>query len=146
MLAEVVCGQLTAFRLRQLAARVVTVHRMVSGADFEECHAQLVEEGIPASSAFTTVMRAFRSGGMTKDAIYLRGLLDLVDHVRGGSSLELFLLGKFSLSDLPLVQDLESRRILRPARIEARWLTDPYNLANLHGLAELTDSAQLVNG
>lgn len=146
VLAEVVCGQLTAFRLRQLAARVVTVHRMVSGADFEECHAQLVEEGIPASSAFTTVMRAFRSGGMTKDAIYLRGLLDLVDHVRGGSSLELFLLGKFSLSDLPLVQDLESRRILRPARIEARWLTDPDNLANLHGLAELTDSAQLVNG
>jgi len=146
VLAEVVCGQLTAFRLRQLAARVATVHRMVSGADFEECHAQLLEEGITASSAFTTVLRAFRSGGMTKDAIYLRGLLDLVDHVRGGNTLDLFLLGKFSLADLPLVQDLESRRILRPPRIEAHWLTDPDNLANLQELSELTDSAQLVNG
>ena len=132
--------------LRQLAARVVTVHRMVAGADFRECHRLLVEDGIPASSAFTTVMRAFRSGGMTKDAVYLRGVLDLVDHVQRGNGLDLFLLGKFSLADLPLVQDLESRRILRPPRIEARWLTDPENLDNLRGLSELTDSAQLVNG
>lgn len=84
VLAEVACGGLTAFRLRQLAARVLTVHRMVTGANFVEAHQALVEDGIPASSAFTTTMRAFRSGGMTKDAIYLRGMLELLEHLKDG--------------------------------------------------------------
>jgi len=145
VLAEIAAGQLTAFRLRQLAARVVTVHRMVAGADFRECHRALVDDGIPASSAFTTVMRAFRSGGMTKDAVYLRGLLDLVDHVQRGNELDLFLLGKFSLADLPLLEDLRTRGILRPARIRSRWLTDPVHLARLRALADVTDPAALVN-
>lgn len=145
VLAEIACGQLTAFRLRQLAARVVTVHRMVAGADFRECHAGLVDEGIPASSAFTTVMRAFRSGGMTKDAVYLRGVLDLLDHVRHGGTLDLFLLGKFALADLPLIEDLARRGILRPARVHARWLTDPACAARLRAATELTDPAGLVS-
>lgn len=145
VLAEVATGQLTAFRLRQLAARVVTVHRMVAGADFRECHRMLVEDGIPASSAFTTVMRAFRSGGMTKDAVYLRGVLDLVDHVQRGNGLDLFLLGKFSLADLPLLEDLHRRQILRPARIQARWLTEEASLSRVRALHGIVDPAQLVN-
>ncbi|MCK6056548.1 flavohemoglobin expression-modulating QEGLA motif protein [Micrococcus luteus] len=145
VLAEAASGQLTPFRLRQLAARVLTVHRMVAGADFHECHRALVEDGIPPSSAFTTVMRAFRSGGMTKDAVYLRGVLDLVDHVQRGHGLELFLLGKFALADLPLLEDLHRRRILRQARIHARWLTEEACLSRVRALHDIVDPAQLVS-
>ena len=86
VLAEVAVGGLTPARLRTLAARVVVVHDMLHGASFTECHERLVEAGIPSGSAFTTVMRVFRSGGLTKDAIYLRGLVDLLAHLNGGGS------------------------------------------------------------
>ena len=82
------CGSLTAFRLRQLASRVLTVDRRVAGASFHEAHEALVSGGIPPGSAFTTVMRVFRAGGMTKDAIYLRGLVDLLAHLRAEGRLD----------------------------------------------------------
>ncbi|WP_336704474.1 flavohemoglobin expression-modulating QEGLA motif protein [Micrococcus terreus] len=144
VLAEVACGGLTAFRLRQLAARVLTVHRMVTGANFVEAHQALVEDGIPASSAFTTTMRAFRSGGMTKDAIYLRGMLELLEHLKDGGSLDLLLLGKFALEDLPLVTDLQERGVLEPPRLTPRWLEDEDSAARLGRAAALGDPALLV--
>ncbi|MDI3330627.1 MAG: DUF1704 domain-containing protein [Micrococcus sp.] len=145
VLAEFASGGLTAFRLRQLAARVITVHRMVTGTSFRDAHAALVEDGIPASSAFTTTMRAFRSGGLTKDAIYLRGLLELIDHLRCGGTLELLLLGKFSLQDLPLVTHLKDRGVLEPPRLRPRWLTEDDCVRRLDRLANLDDPADLVN-
>ena len=144
VLAEVACGGLTAFRLRQLAARVLTVHRMVTGANFVEAHQALLEDGIPASSAFTTTMRAFRSGGMTKDAIYLRGMLELLEHLKDGGSLDLLLLGKFALEDLPLVTDLQERGVLEPPRLTPRWLEDEDSAARLGRAAALGDPALLV--
>ena len=39
-------------------------------------------------------MRVFRSGGMTKDAIYLRGLVELLEHLGAGGSLDPLWLGK----------------------------------------------------
>ena len=47
VLAEIACGGLTAFRLRQLASRVVTVHRMIGGASFAEAHEALVADDFP---------------------------------------------------------------------------------------------------
>ncbi len=145
VLAEIASGGLTAFRLRQLAARTITVHRMVTGVSFRDAHEALVEDGIPASSAFTTTMRAFRSGGLTKDAIYLRGVLDLIEHLRAGGTLDLLMLGKFSLQDLPLVTDLKARGVLEPPRLQPRWLTEKSCLQRLERLAELDDPADLVN-
>ena len=48
VLAEHLVGGLTARRLRQLAARVVAVHRMIGGAPFAEVHDALVDDGVPA--------------------------------------------------------------------------------------------------
>lgn len=146
VLAEVGCGGLTPFRLRQLAARVLTVHRMLAGASFREAHQALVEEGVPAGTAYTTVMRVFRSGGLTKDAIYLRGLLDLRGHLAQGGSLDLLFLGKFALRDLPLVRDLHERGMLRPARLTPRWLLDPRSLTRLREAATTDDLTTLTKG
>lgn len=146
VLAEIASGGLTAFRLRQLAGRVVTVHRLVSGASFAEAHEALVQDGFPEGSAFTTVMRAYRSGGVTKDAIYLRGLVDLLAHVRDGGSLELLCRGKFSLADLPLVTELDEKGVLEPARISPRYLNDPIALERIATAAAVDGLDQLLEG
>src|SRR5690606_5105905 len=48
VLAEHLVGGLTPFRLRQLAARVVAVHGMVTGLSFAEVHGDLVAAGFSA--------------------------------------------------------------------------------------------------
>lgn len=146
VLAEVACGELTASRLRQLAGRVVTVHRMLGGASFRECWAALVDTGFHPAGAFTTVMRVFRSGGLTKDAIYLRGLLDLLAHLRRGGSLDALFLGKFSLADLPLVDELAARGVLHPPVLLPRWFDDPAGRRRLEAASHVTDPTALIQG
>jgi uncharacterized protein (TIGR02421 family) len=144
VLAEYAVGGLTPQRLRQLAARVVAVHGMVSGATFGAVHQQLVEEGFSPNGAFTTTMRAFRSGGLTKDAIYLRGLLDLLGHLADGGTLDLFWLGKLSLRDLPLVSELADRGVLAPPKLLPRYLADPAATARLERAARATEPTDLI--
>lgn len=146
VLAEIACGGLTAFRLRQLAGRVMTVDRLVSGATFGEAHEALVGAGFPRGSAFTTVMRVYRSGGVTKDAIYLRGLVELLEHVRAGGGLDLLCRGKFSLRDLPLITELEEKGVLVPARLAPRYLTDPDAVRRIETAANTDALHQLLGG
>ena len=146
VLAEVACGGLTPNRLRQLAARVLTVHRMLAGNSFVDCWQQLVDSSVSRPSAFTTTMRVFRAGGLTKDAIYLRGLLDLLEHLRCGGSLEPFWLGKFSLVDLPLIEDLLARGILNPPTLVPRWYDTADGADRLAAAASDPDPTQLIEG
>jgi uncharacterized protein (TIGR02421 family) len=145
VLAEIACGGLTAARLRQLAARVVAVHSLVGGASFVETHRLLTERGLPAGSAYGVTMRVYRAGGFTKDAIYLRGVLALLGHLAAGGVLDLLFLGKFSLEDLPLVEDLASRGLLAPARVMPRYLSDPATAGRLRDAAHAEDLVSLVN-
>ena len=146
VLAEVAVGGLTAARLRQLAARVVVVHDLLAGAGFTDCHRRLLEAGLPTGAAFTTVMRVFRSGGLTKDAIYLRGLMDLLAHVRHGGSLELLYCGKFALTDLPLVEDLADRGLIHPPTVLPRFWDLPGTTERLTEAAAAEDLTQLTRG
>ena len=54
-------------------------------------------------------MRVFRAGGLTKDLVYLRGLVDLLAHVRHDHALDALWLGKMALDDVPLVEELAER-------------------------------------
>ena len=144
VLAEYLVGGLSPERLRQLAARVVAVHRMVAGASFADVHEHLLDAGFSRSGAFTITARAFRSGGLTKDAIYLRGLLEVLGHLAEGGSLDLLWLGKLSLEDLPLVSDLAERGVLHGPRLLPRYLDDPEVAARLESAAGLTDPAALI--
>jgi uncharacterized protein (TIGR02421 family) len=131
VLAEYLVGGLTPSRLRQLAARVVAVHQMVEGASFPDVHRSLVGAGVPRVPAFTIAVRVFRSGGLTKDAVYLRGLMDLVAHLRAGGDLDVLWLGKMALADAPLVEELRSRGILLEPALRPRYLDDPAAQARL---------------
>jgi len=146
VLAEVACGGLTTGRLRQLAARVVTAHRRVAGASFVDAYRGLVDTGFSRRLSFTTTMRVYRSGGLIKDAIYLRGLIDVLAHLADGGLLDLLLRGKFALEDLPLVMDLEERGILRPALVTPRFLLDEACVRRLEAAAGATDLITLTEG
>lgn len=143
VLAEMLVGGLSPIRLRQIAARVIAVHEMIDGASFVDVHGSLTAAGLSPTGAFTTTMRVFRSGGLTKDAIYLRGLVDLLGHLSEGGELEMLLVGKLSLADLPLVGDLLDREVLGGPRLRPLYLDDPAVPVRLEEAAAVTDLSQL---
>lgn len=144
VLAEFLVGGLSTYRLRQLAARVVATDEMMSGARFRDVHAGLVSHGFSPYSAFTTTMRVFRSGGLTKDAIYLRGIQRLIGHLNAGGRLDLLWLGKLALDELSQVDDLLRRGALVKPRLVPRYVDDPATSIRLEEAADLSDLAQLV--
>jgi uncharacterized protein (TIGR02421 family) len=132
MFAEHLAGGLGARRLRLIAVRVVAVRRMIGGTSFADLFAELVEQhGIGPRAAFGVAIRVFRGGGLTKDAIYLRGLRDLLAHLASGGSLEPMLVGKIALDQVPFVEELLRRQVLQPAALRPRWLDDPAAAARL---------------
>ena len=52
-------------------------------------------------------------------------------YVADDGDLDLLWLGKFSLSDLPLIEDLDRRGVLRSPRVLPRFLQDPATADNL---------------
>jgi uncharacterized protein (TIGR02421 family) len=144
VLAEHLVGGLTAGRLRQLAARVVAVHQMVEGASFAEVHRALVHAGVQQGPAFSIAVRVFRAGGLTKDAVYLRGLIDIMTHLRAGHDLEVLWVGKMALADAPLVEELRSRQVLVQPTLRPRYLDDPAARSRLRRAATITSLGDLI--
>jgi uncharacterized protein (TIGR02421 family) len=126
VLAEHLVGALTPGRMRLLAARVVAVHALVEGADFVEIYRELVEtSGLGKRLAFSTTTRVWRGGGLTKDAVYLRGIVDLLRHFNEGRSLEPLLVGKIAGVHLPLVEELMARDVIhRPKHVPRHFRSD----------------------
>jgi uncharacterized protein (TIGR02421 family) len=112
--AEYLAGGLLPSRLRTLAARVVAVRCLTDGAEFPEAFRELTRGyGVPERAAFTVCMRVYRSGGLTKDMVYLRGLVGLLGYLRDGGEIEPLFLGKIALSHIPLIQELRWRQVLQ---------------------------------
>lgn len=125
VLAEYLVDGLTNSRLRILAARVVGVHRMISGASFCETYYLLTSKyQFPPRTAFTITMRIYRGGGLTKDAVYLRGLIEVLDYLKKGNELEDLLIGKIRVDYIPIMQELIHRRILKPVPLRPRYMLD----------------------
>ena len=132
VLAEYFVGGLTPARLGLLAARVLAVDAMLRGASFVETFRLIRDtELFSGESAFGIVMRVYRSGGLTKDAMYLRGLSALLQHLAQGGSLEPLLLGKLPLQDVPVVEELRWRQVLRPPVLRPRWIDHPQTASRL---------------
>jgi uncharacterized protein (TIGR02421 family) len=144
VLAEYLAGGLTARRLRQLAARVVAVHQMCTGEPFPTVHRNLVETGVSRREAFTITMRVFRSGGLTKDAVYLRGLRDVVAYVGAGSDLDVLWLGKMAISDVPSIVALRARGVLVDPVLLPRYLADPMAQQRLARITARTVPLDLI--
>ena len=122
VLAEHLSGGLPPGRLRVLALRVVAAHSVTEGAKFGDTYRLLESHRAGRYLAFMTTMRAHRSGGMTKDALYLAGLTRLLDHLRADGRLDSLLVGKISLAYEPLVAELLDRDVLGVPALMPRFL------------------------
>ena len=138
VLAEYLAGYLPGERLRVLAARVVAADMAIRGEDIPQVFACLHEEhGFATDDAFDVAVRALRGGGLTKDAVYLRGLCDLLDHLRAGGDFEPLFRGKFALSHLVVLEQLA----------EAGWAAPPALLpryACANGFDKILDACRAI--
>ena len=137
-LAEYLAGYLPARRLRVLAARVVAADMAVRGESIEAIFATLYEgHGLAPFAAFDTAVRAMRGGGLTKDAVYLDGLWQLLAHLRGGAAIGPLMAGKFALSHLPMLDALRAEGLVREPAILPPHLTVPEARARLDAVRGL---------
>jgi uncharacterized protein (TIGR02421 family) len=120
---EELAGLLDSSRQRTLAGRLLATHAMHAGVSFgDAARAMVREHDFSPEAAVTLCERAFRAGGVARDAVYLTGWLRVRRAVaRGETNLAELQLGKVSLSALP-----ELRRLARDG-----LLTQPVYLSNL---------------
>jgi uncharacterized protein (TIGR02421 family) len=126
VLSEYLVGGLNPSRLRLLAARVRVVQSIIQGADFVESFRILHKDyGFDTSQAFTITMRVYRGGGLTKDAIYLKGLVRVMSWLEKGHELEPLYIGKIREDYVPLIRELLYRGLLHQPPLRPRFLDDP---------------------
>jgi uncharacterized protein (TIGR02421 family) len=125
VLAEYVVGGLSRGRMRQLAARVVAVRQRIDGASFVETFRWLDRDcGFTQRAAYNIAMRVHRGGGLTKDAVYLRGLAAILRYVQKGGDLTPLFVGKMAVEHIPIIKELQYRKVLTPAPIVPHYLQD----------------------
>ena len=117
VLAEYLVGGLNINRMRTLAGRVVAADNMVKGADFIETFNLLRSHHFTDYSAYYITMRIYRGGGLVKDAVYLAGLLDVLDYIKKGRNIKTLYTGKFNMNHVSMIEELMQRGIVRPAKL-----------------------------
>ncbi len=126
VLAEYLAGFLPAQRLRVLAARVIATDMAMHGEGIPAIFAALHDgHGLPAGDAFDIAVRALRGGGLTKDAVYLRGLRELLEYLHEGGAFEPLFAGKFALSHLVVLEQLVREGWVTPPELMPRYWSDP---------------------
>lgn len=132
VLSEYLVGGLSRPRLRLLAGRVVAVRRLTEGASFVETFRELNRTyGFAQRTAYTITMRVYRGGGLTKDAVYLKGLAHLLAYLKKGGAIEPLFVGKIMTDHIPLIRELQWREVLQPAPLWPRYMADPQTTKKL---------------
>src|SRR5690606_16955819 len=126
VLAEFLAGYLPGERLRILAARVIAADMAVRRQGIPAIFACLHEQhGFATDEAFDVAVRALRGGGLTKDAVYLRGLCELLDDLGQGGAFEPLFAGKFALRHRRALDRLVEEGWAVPPRLLPRYATAP---------------------
>jgi uncharacterized protein (TIGR02421 family) len=120
---EELAGLLSVNRRRTLAGRLLATYAMHAGVSFGDAARTLVREHeFSPLEAVTLCERAFRAGGVARDAVYLTSWLRVRDAVvRGRIQLTELQLGKVSLASVP-----DLRRLAVDGRVSG-----PTYLSNL---------------
>lgn len=146
VLAEYAVGGLSASRLRMIAGRAVAVRSVTDGASFLETYRRLTDDlGFSGRTAFLITTRVHRGGGFTKDAVYLRGLQAVVEHLASGGELEPLLVGKIAIEHAAIVDELLDRGVLKPAALRPSYLDDPGAQDRLAALGSMQGVEELVH-
>lgn len=146
VLAEYLTGGLSAGRMKELAGRVIAVDSLINHQDFKKTFELLTEQyHFKPRKAFFITTRVYRAGGFTKDAIYLRGFIALINFLKKGNSLEPLLIGKIRQNYLPVIEELIVRKVLKPLPIKPRYLTDDVTLKRLSEIKNKKLITEFIN-
>ncbi|MCJ7754928.1 MAG: DUF1704 domain-containing protein, partial [Thermoanaerobaculales bacterium] len=144
--AEYLVGGLTPARLRTLAGRVLAARSVVDGAMFMDTFRLLRDDhGFSARTAYLIAMRVHRGGGLVKDAVYLRGLLNVTEFIKAGGRLDTLFVGKMAAEHAPIIEELLRRQVLIPPPLRPSYLDAPdthYRIERVRdglNLEDLTD-------
>ena len=144
--AEWACGGLTRTRLRLLGGRVVAVHSMLQGAEFIDTYRLLhIDHGFTPRGAFGIAARVFRSGGLAKDSIYLKGFRTVLDLVAAQASLAPFWLGKIAPRHVAAIEELLQRGLVHAPIFTPLFLDDDGTKARIARLREGSDLGRLLD-
>lgn len=126
VLTEYLVDGLNLDRLALLAGRVLAVKMMVNGADFVETFHELVKNyGFDEETAYMMTMRVHRGGGFAKDAVYLGGLISVLDYIAHRGDLQPLFFGKIAARHIPIIQELRRRGVLQPPPLQPHYLSMP---------------------
>ncbi len=144
--AEYLAGGLTPTRMRTLAARVLASQSLLEGAGFVDTYRLLTDElGFAPRPAFLITTRVHRGGGFVKDSIYLRGVQKVLDYLADGGHLETLMIGKIATDHAPIIEELQRRRVLKPAPLRPAYLDDPDGQARLDRARTGLELVELVD-
>lgn len=147
VLSEHLVGGLSRPRMRLLGARVVAAAQMVDGATFIETFRSLNRDfAFSQRVAYTITMRTFRGGGLTKDMVYLQGLLEMLSYLGTGGDLEPLLVGKIASDHIPFIQELQLRQVLKTPPLRPRYLSNPQVVGRLKQLRNGLTVFDLIEG
>jgi uncharacterized protein (TIGR02421 family) len=145
VLSEYLVGGLSPPRLRLLAGRVKAARMLIDDATFMDTFRELhFRLGFSQRISYIITSRIYRGGGFTKDAVYLRGLVNLVKYLRNGGDLVPLLIGKISMEDIPVINELQLRKVLKTSLLQPRYLNDAQALSRLHDLKSGTKILKLI--
>jgi uncharacterized protein (TIGR02421 family) len=145
VLSEYLAGALDPARMRVLAARVVAAHSVEQGATFIDTFRLLEKHGLRAGTAFDIAERVHAGGGFTRDLIYLRGLLRLVEYLRAGGALEPLYIGKIAAKHVDIIEELRARGYLRQPPLLPRLFAEPDTARRIDALREGLPLTQMVS-
>jgi hypothetical protein len=115
-------GVMDGTRLRVLGGRVLATDAMHSGASFSETARKLrFEERFAPAEAIAIAERAYRGGGVARDASYLLGYLRVQHAVTTGEAkLDELRAGRVSLAALPAMRAILAGLTVQPAVVLLR--------------------------
>ena len=146
VLAEYLVGGLNYARLRLLAGRVMAAHFIEDGATFVETFFKLYRGyGFRQRTAYIITSRVFRSGGLTKDAVYLRGLLNVLGHFSKSRDIATLYVGKIARQHIPIIEELHHRQGVSRPKLMPRFLQYPATQSRLQRLSLGMEPLDLLN-
>ena len=146
VMSEYLVDGLTANRLRTLAGRVIAGSALMEGAEFPQLFRLLkMDYGFTAERAFNITSRIMQGGGFLKDIIYLKGLVQLRDHLQQGGEFEPLLAGKFGLKHTKIINELTERKVLKPGALRPSYLLTENITNKLNLIREGLPLSKMIN-
>ena len=145
VMSEYFVGGLTGNRMRTLAGRVVAAAARMHGGDFQEIFRLLhADYSFTPQRAFNITSRIMQGGGFTKDISYFKGLLQLREHLINGGDIQPLLTGKFALEHMPIITELQDRRVLKPVDLVPRYLETEETTEKIKKIREGLPLSQMI--